>query len=113
MPSDSTSEKPMTAFSGVRSSWDMLARNSDLWRLAASSCRLLSAISWKSRAFWLASTDCVATVWRGSRLASPDPECPKDPLLEEERYDQERSVTEPLKDRPNPGDVILLLVEDI
>src|SRR5216683_5516496 len=47
----STSEKPITAFSGVRSSWDMLARNSDLWRLAASSCRLLSAISWKSWAF--------------------------------------------------------------
>ncbi len=30
----------MIAFSGVRSSCDMLARNSDLWRLATSSCWL-------------------------------------------------------------------------
>ena len=36
-----TSEKPRIAFRGVRSSWDMLARNSLLWRLATSSppCR--------------------------------------------------------------------------
>ena len=27
----------MTALRGVRSSWDMLARNSDLWRLAVRS----------------------------------------------------------------------------
>ena len=60
--SASTSEKPRIAFSGVRSSWDMLARNSDLWRLAASSCRLLSAISRKSRAFWIARADWVANV---------------------------------------------------
>ena len=33
----STWEKPLIAFSGVRSSCDMFARNSDLWRLAASS----------------------------------------------------------------------------
>ena len=39
--SPKTSEKPMMAFNGVRSSWDMLARNSDLCRLAASICRLL------------------------------------------------------------------------
>ena len=38
MRARSTSEKPMMAFSGVRSSCDMLARNSDLWRLAASNC---------------------------------------------------------------------------
>ena len=30
--------KPMIALSGVRSSWDMLARNSDLWREAVASC---------------------------------------------------------------------------
>jgi len=36
MRSWSTSENPMMALSGVRSSWDMLARNSDLCRLAAS-----------------------------------------------------------------------------
>src|SRR5215467_1713225 len=34
MRSDRTSEKPMMAFSGVRSSWDMFARNSDLCWLA-------------------------------------------------------------------------------
>src|SRR4051812_895001 len=35
MPCDSTSENPMTALSGVRSSWLMFARNSLLWRFAA------------------------------------------------------------------------------
>ena len=35
----STWVKPMIAFSGVLSSWLMLAKNSDLWRLAASSSR--------------------------------------------------------------------------
>ena len=49
--SPKTSEKPIMALSGVRSSCDTLARNSDLWRLAASSCRPLSSISRKSRAF--------------------------------------------------------------
>src|SRR5437016_12120867 len=66
MRSVSTSEKPMMAFSGVRSSCDMLARNSDLWRLAASSWALLSAISRKSRAFWMARADWVANVFRTS-----------------------------------------------
>ena len=64
--SPSTSEKPMMALSGVRSSWDMLARNSDLCRLAASIWRLLSSISRNSRAFWIASTDWVAKVFRSS-----------------------------------------------
>ena len=67
--SDSTSEKPMMAFSGVRSSWDMLARNSDLCWLAASSCRLFSSISRKSRAFWMARADWVAKV-RSSSIVS-------------------------------------------
>ncbi len=35
-----TSEKPMMAFNGVRSSWLILARNSDLLRLASSACSL-------------------------------------------------------------------------
>ena len=52
----------MIALSGVRSSWDMLARNSDLWRLAASIWRLLSSISRNSRAFWIAKADWVAKV---------------------------------------------------
>ena len=51
-----TSEKPMIALSGVRSSCDTLARNSDLCRLAASSCRPLSSISRNSRAFWIAKS---------------------------------------------------------
>ena len=38
----STCEKPMIAFSGVRSSCDMLARNSLLWLLATSSWRPFS-----------------------------------------------------------------------
>ncbi len=45
MRSSSASEKPMMALSGVRSSWDMLARNSDLCRFAISSCvRLLAQL---------------------------------------------------------------------
>ena len=61
--SDSTSEKPMIAFSGVRSSWDMFARNSDLCWLATSSCRLLSSISRNSRAFSMAMTAWSANVF--------------------------------------------------
>ena len=61
--SSNTSEKPMIALSGVRSSCDTLARNSDLWRLAASICRPLSSISRNSRAFWIARAD-----WRGEGL---------------------------------------------
>ena len=60
--SPKTSEKPMIALSGVRSSCDMLARNSDLCRLAASIWRLFSSISRNSLAFWIARTDCVAKV---------------------------------------------------
>ena len=60
--SDRTSEKPMMALSGVRSSCDMLARNSLLCWLAISSCRLLTSISRKRRAFWIASADCDAKV---------------------------------------------------
>jgi hypothetical protein len=45
----------MIALSGVRSSCDMLARNSDLCRLATSSWR-------NSRAFSMASADWVAKV---------------------------------------------------
>src|SRR5207302_1632272 len=55
--STSTSENPMMAFSGVRSSWDMFARNSDLCWLAAASCRPFASISRKSLAFWMASAD--------------------------------------------------------
>ena len=60
----STSEKPMMALSGVRSSCDMLARNSDLCLFASSSSRLLSWISLKRRAFWIAITAWSAKVFR-------------------------------------------------
>ena len=53
----------MIALSGVRSSWDMLARNSDLWRLATSSW-------WNSRAFWMARADCVAKVRSRSTVSA-------------------------------------------
>ena len=52
-----TSEKPMIALSGVRSSCDMLARNSDLCWLAASSSLLFTSSSRNSRAFWIARAD--------------------------------------------------------
>ena len=54
--SSSASEKPMTAFSGVRSSWDILARNSLLWRLAISSSSVRARSSWNSRTFSIAIT---------------------------------------------------------
>ena len=60
----------MIALSGVRSSWDMLARNSDLCWLATSSCRLLSSISRNSRAFWMARADWVAKVLRSSTTSA-------------------------------------------
>src|SRR5262245_35421744 len=66
MRSDSTSEKPMMAFRGVRSSWDMLARNSDLWRLAASRWRFAASSSLKSRTFSIAMTAWLANVFRTS-----------------------------------------------
>src|SRR3989454_232265 len=56
-------EPPMIALSGVRSSCDMLARNSDLCRLAASSWRPLSSISWKRRALSMATAAWEANVW--------------------------------------------------
>ena len=45
MPLSIISAKPMMALSGVRSSWLMLARNSDLARLALSACGLLVEIA--------------------------------------------------------------------
>ena len=69
MRSSSTSEKPMMALSGVRSSCDMFARNSLLWRFATSSSRRLSSISRKRRAFWIASADWLAKVLSSSIAA--------------------------------------------
>ena len=66
MRSDSTSEKPMIALSGVRSSCDMLARNSDLCWFATSSCALFSWISRNSRTFSIAITAWSAKVLSSS-----------------------------------------------
>ena len=62
--SPKTSEKPMMAFSGIRDQCHILARNSDLWRLAASISPLLYSISRNSHAFCIAKAHCVAKVWR-------------------------------------------------
>ena len=81
----------MMALSGVLSSWDMLARNADLWRLATSSC-------WKSRAFWMASADCVAkvrsrsTVSAGIARAGPaHGEAAEEVALPQHRHGEERA----------------------
>ena len=90
----------MMALSGVRSSWDMLARNSDLCWLATSSCRLLSSISRKSRAFWIARADWVAKVFSSSmtsggnspgRVADHD-EAADQAILAEQRHREQRPV---------------------
>ena len=62
-PSSSTSENPITAFSGVRSSCDMLARNSDLCPLATSSSRAVCT-------FWIAIAPCAANVVTSSIVRS-------------------------------------------
>ena len=60
--SRSTCEKPMIAFSGVRSSWDMLARNSDLCRLASSSSAYTLRSSSFIRLTLVASSQLVAVL---------------------------------------------------
>ena len=52
----------MMAFMGVRSSWDMLARKADLWRLASSSIRPFSVTSRYSRACSMAMVVWLANV---------------------------------------------------
>ena len=68
--SSSTSEKPMTALSGVRSSCDMLARKSDLcWLVVASSRRCSSSCSYR-RAFVRAMADWLAKAVSMSHASS-------------------------------------------
>ncbi len=91
----------MMALSGVRSSWDMLARNSDLCWLATSSCR-------NRRAFWMASADWVAKVWSrlttsGSKLPDRRPqhdEAAQHAPLAEQRDGQQRAVPRADQDAP-------------
>ena len=67
MPDCMISEKPMMALSGVRSSWLILARNSDLARLAS------SARSFSSAYFSASSTICCAcssSFWRDWRRSA-------------------------------------------
>ena len=65
-----TSEKPRIAFSGVRSSWLMVARNWDLELLAASARRRASSeIAFSSsraaisRSFWARNFNRSTAVW--------------------------------------------------
>ena len=60
----------MTAFSGVRSSCDMLARNSDLCWLATSSSRDFCSSSRNTRALWMATTDWPASVSSRSTVSA-------------------------------------------
>ena len=109
--SASTSEKPMIALSGVRSSCDMLARNSLLCRLATSSCRPLSSISRKSRAFWMASADCVAKVLRRSITCGANSpavfrfmiEPAQQAVLAQQRNRQQRPIAEAKQDLAHPA----------
>ena len=110
----------MIALSGVRSSCDMLARNSVLCRLAASSCRLLSSISRNSRAFWMASADCVAKVFSRSMTsganspgALPVHDQPAEQVvLAQQRHRQQRPVAQPDEDLPDPA-LVAALVDDV
>src|SRR4029450_9496195 len=123
MRSIRTSENPMTAFSGVRSSCDMFARNSDLCWLATSSWRLFAPISRYSRAFWMARTDWLANVWRRSAtsggeapapcLLAPAHEGSQDLLLEEKRHRHHRPVAVPLERGPDASDIVGVLVQHI
>ena len=74
----------MTAFSGVRSSCDMLARNSDLCRLATSSSALRCSRAWTRWALRIATAACAAnavtsvdsrssngSTWLRHRLSTP------------------------------------------
>src|SRR4029450_1396278 len=64
-----TSEKPMMAFSGVRSSCDMLAKNSDLCWLATASSRFAASSSLNRRTFSMAITAWAGEGWRGQGAA--------------------------------------------
>ena len=68
MRSSSTSENPITALSGVRSSCDMLARNSDLCRPATSSWWDFSSSCRNTRALWIATADWLASVSSSSAV---------------------------------------------
>ncbi len=68
----STSENPMMALSGVRSSWDMLARNSDLCWFATSRSRLFSSISRNRFALAMATFDWLASAFIRFTMRSPN-----------------------------------------
>ena len=100
MRSSSTSENPITAFSGVRSSCDMLARNSDLCcarppraaRVFSSSSRNTRAL-WMATADWLASVSSRSTVALGERAghAPADHQRADDLVLAQQRDGQHRA----------------------
>ena len=84
----------------------MLARNCDLCWLASSSCRPFSSMSAKSRAFWMASTDCAANVSSSDTVASAKApgarrrttSAPIDAIETDQRDRQQRAVACPVHD---------------
>ena len=112
--------KPMIALSGVRSSCDMLARNALLCRLATSSCRLFSSISRYSRAFWIASADCVAKLFSSSITSgsnSPgrlpvDDQPAEQPILAQQRHREQRPIAQAQEDLADPA-LVHALVHDV
>ena len=91
--SSSTSEKPMTAFSGVLSSCDMLARNSDLCRLATSSSALRTSSARTRCALRMATAACAANAVsrvvsrssNGCDLSTPQTQHPDKVVVEQQR----------------------------
>ena len=116
-----TSEKPMIALSGVRSSCDMLARNSDLCWLADFQLLALR--------FDLAKQPRVVDRQRRLRreglqqihhlrfelsgLPPPHRQTAHNLLLAQERHRQKRAVTETVQQRPQPRSRALLLIQSI
>ena len=109
--SPSTSENPMMAFSGVRSSCDMLARNSLLCLLAISSCRLFVSISRKRRAFWIAKGglrgECLQEIDHVRRELSNavpvDDQAAQQVILAQERHRHERPMPRSEEHLPGPA----------
>ncbi len=107
----------MTALSGVRSSCDMLARNSDLCWLASASSTLCCSSCWYSRALVSATADWLAKAASSSHVSSlnapgrlaPHDERPDDPVGTHERDGDERAPARPVEhgevrvERPGRG----------
>ena len=100
----------MMAFSGVRSSWDMFARNCDLCWLAPPARGSSPGPAANSRAFSIARTDWLANVWSRSTTAwrelagrlAADHQRADDPLLADERDGEQGAEAGPCGAHPGP-----------